>query len=173
VYTGLTRSDVATIARDVTFKGRTQSLAAGNFATMADVRRIVGELPDDTDQHETSDHRGKSLDESVARFARSLGRDSADASLDDWRNAARDVAEQQMHAIHEACLHVLTATPLASDAPVVAAGIGAPLIETLARKLMRPCRTFGDLANATDDCRLWATRCAPAAAIALLAAAKH
>lgn len=170
VYTGLTRSDVATIARDVTFKARTQRLAAGNFATMADVYRILGELPHDADNHDTSDQRGKSLDESVARFARSLGHDSADAALDDWRDAARDIADQQMRAIRDACLEVLTKTPLPNDAPVVAAGIGASLIETLASKLARPCRIFGDLANATDDSRLWATRCAPAVAVALLAA---
>jgi probable H4MPT-linked C1 transfer pathway protein len=169
VYTGLTRSDVATVARDVIFKGRAQRLAAGNFATMADVHRILGELPDDADHHETSDQRGKSLDESVARFARSLGHDSQDATLDDWRHAARDIADQQMRAIRDACSQVLTATPLPDDAPVIAAGIGAPLIETLASKLARPGRIFGDLANATDDCRLWATRCAPAVAVALLA----
>ncbi len=173
VYTGVTRSDVATVARDVTFRGRTQRLAAGSFATMADVGRILGELPRDIDQHETADHRGKSLDESVSRVARSLGYDGADATLDDWRNVARNIAEQQMRAIHDACSQVVTATPLPDDAPIVAAGIGAPLIEALARKLARPCRTFGDLANATENCRLWATRCAPATAIALLAPTKR
>jgi len=173
VYTGLTRSDVATIAHDVTFKGRTQRLAAGNFATMADVRRILSELPDDADQQDTADHRGKSLDESAARFARSLGRDSADASLDDWRDAARNIADQQMRVIHDACSHVLAANSLPKDAPIVAAGVGASLIEALAKKLSRPGRTFGDLANATDDCRLWATRCAPAVAIALLTAVQN
>ncbi len=172
VYTGFTRSDVATVARDVPFEGRVQRLAAGNFATMADVYRILGELPRDADDHDTSDQRGKSLDESAARFARSLGHDSADAALDDWRDAARDIADQQMRAIQEACSQVLTETPLPDDAPVIAAGIGVSLIETLAKKLARPCRTFGNLANATDDCRLWATRCAPAAAIALLAEGK-
>ena len=39
-------------ARD-TFKGRQQRLAAGGFANMADVRRILGELPDGVDQHDT------------------------------------------------------------------------------------------------------------------------
>lgn len=169
VYTGLTRSEVATVAHEVTFKGRKQRLAAGNFATMADARRILGELPDNADQQDTTDRRGKTLDESVARFARSLGRDSVDATRDDWSDAARDILDQQLRTIHNACSEVLAATPLPADAPVVAAGIGAYLIETLASKLARPCRNFGDLVNATDDCRLWATRCAPAAAIALLA----
>lgn len=172
VYTGVTRSDVATVARDVTFRGLTQRIAAGSFATMADVRRILDELPRDIDQHDTADHRGKSLDESMSRLARSLGRDIADSSLDDWRNVARNIAEQQMRAIHDACSQVVTESPVPDDASIVAAGIGAPLIEALARKLAQPCRTFGDLTNATDNCRLWATRCAPATAIALLIATK-
>ncbi|MEE8252534.1 MAG: hypothetical protein V3R17_01230, partial [Hyphomicrobium sp.] len=147
-------------------------LSAGNFSNMDYVYRILGELPHETHDHDTSEQRGKTLDESAARFARSLGHDSADAALDDWRDAARDIADQQMRAIQEACSQVLTETPLPDDAPVIAAGIGVSLIETLAKKLARPCRTFGNLANATDDCRLWATRCAPAAAIALLAEGK-
>ena len=36
-----------------------QRLAAGGFANMADVRRILGELPDGVDQHDTLDGRGK------------------------------------------------------------------------------------------------------------------
>ena len=170
VYTGLTRSDVATIARVVTFKGREQRLAAGSFATMADVRRILGELPDDADQLATADRRGKSLEESVARFARSLGHDNADASFDYWHDAAQDIADQQMRLVHDACLQVLKTTPPADEAPIVAAGIGAPAIEALATQHGRPCCNFADLANAAIDCRLWATRCASAAAVALLAA---
>ncbi len=96
VYTGLTRSDVATVAHEVFFKQRRQRLAAGNFATMADVRRVLGELPEGTDQHGTADRRGTSLGESVARLARAFGRDAPDATLDDWRAAARAIADRQM-----------------------------------------------------------------------------
>ncbi len=47
VYTGLTRTDVSAVAHEARFQNRTQRLAAGNFATMADVRRILGELPEE------------------------------------------------------------------------------------------------------------------------------
>jgi hypothetical protein len=66
---------------------------------------------------------------------------------------------------------VLTATPVPVGAPVIAAGIGAGLIAPLAADLGRPCRAFGDLIEADEPCRLWATRCAPAVAVALLRAA--
>lgn len=170
VYSGLTRTDVTGITHKAVLHDRRQRLAAGNFATMADVRRVLGSLPDDVDQHGTADGRGISVEESLARLARAFGRDSAEAAREDWQAAARAIAQTQMAAIRCACEEVLTATPVAKTAPVVAAGIGAPQIAPLAAELGRPCRDFGDLIEAADaDCRLWATRCAPAAAVALLA----
>jgi probable H4MPT-linked C1 transfer pathway protein len=169
IYTGLTRTDVSAVAHEGVLQGHKHRLAAGNFATMADVRRILGALPDDVDQHATADRRGTSLEESLARFARCFGRDRADARLADWREAARAIADQQVGEIRAAIAEVLVATPLRDGAPVIAAGIGAPLIAPLAAELGRPCRLFGDLVEASDDCRIWATRCAPAVAVALLA----
>ena len=168
VYTGLTRTDVSAVAHTAAFRGREQRLAAGCFSTMADVRRILGELPEGVDQHATADRRGTSLAESLVRFARCFGRDRADASDEDWREAARGIAEQQGVDMRAACRGALAATRIAERAPVIAAGIGAMLAERLAADLGRPCRPFGDIANATDDCRTWATRCAPAVAVALL-----
>jgi probable H4MPT-linked C1 transfer pathway protein len=169
VYSGLTRTDVSTVARTVAFRGRKQRLAAGNFATMADVRRILGELPDDVDQHETADRRGKSLEESLARFARCLGRDRRDANLADWRSAAQLIATEQMDDIRRALLAACNLTGMPIDAPVIAAGIGAPQVFALARQVGRDAHSFAEIADATPDCAEWATRCAPAAAIALLA----
>jgi uncharacterized hydantoinase/oxoprolinase family protein len=138
---------------------------------MADVHRIAGELPEDLDVGETADGRATSLEECMARLARCFGRDRIDASAEEWREAARDISARQMDDVEAAVVAALTATPVAAGAPVIAAGIGAPLVETLARRLGRPCCTFGDLADATPACRTWATRCAPAVAVALLAEA--
>ena len=169
VYTGLTRTDVSVVTRSARFLGGMQRLAAGGFATMADVRSILGELPGGVDQHDTADGRGKSVEECVARFARCFGRDAVDAHIDEWRIAAREIAERQTDDIRAAIDEVLAATALPKDAPVAAAGIGAAQIETFAAGIGRPSRTFGTLANAAPDCEEWATRCAPAVAIALLA----
>ena len=169
VYTGLTRTDVSVVAQRVQFKGRQQRLAAGGFANMADVRRILGELPDGVDQHATLDGRGTSVEESVARFARCFGRDGGDATFEDWRHAARDIADRQLAEVRAAIEDVLARSTLTSDAPVVAAGIGASQIEAIAHALGRSTLRFAAVANAAPDCEEWATRCAPAVAVALLA----
>lgn len=170
VYTGLTRTAVMGVATRATFKGRPQTLAREYLATMADVRRILGALPDDVDQHATADGRGKSVEESIARFARMFGHDAADGTLEEWRQAAEGIREAQLASIIEGCRDVLTASSLPKAAPVVAAGIGTGEVEVIAGKLKRPCNTFGDIAGAGDACRLAATRFAPAVAVALLLA---
>jgi probable H4MPT-linked C1 transfer pathway protein len=170
VYTGLTRTDVSVVAQRGRFKGHEQRLAAGGFANMADVRRILGELPEGVDQHATLDGRGTSVEESVARLARCFGRDAGDASFEDWRSAARDIADRQMADVRAAIDDVLVAaTPLPSGAPIVTAGIGALQVEAMAHALGRQTLRFATLANAAPDCEVWATRCAPAVAVALLA----
>jgi probable H4MPT-linked C1 transfer pathway protein len=169
VYTGLTRTAVMGVATRATFKGRPQTLAREYLATMADVRRILGTLPADVDQHATADGRGKTVDESIARFARMFGRDAADGTLEDWRAAAAAIRDTQLASILEGCRDVLAATPLPAEAPVVAAGIGAGDVEEIAVGLQRKCLTFGELVGA-ESRRLAATHCAPAVAVALLLA---
>jgi len=169
VYTGLTRTDVSVVAQRASLGGIEQRLAAGGFANMADVRRVLGALPEGVDQHATLDGRATSVEESIARLARCFGRDTGDASLEDWRDAARDIADRQLADVRAAIDDVLAGTPLASGAPVVAAGVGAAQIEAIAHALGRPTVRFGTLANAAPDCEEWATRCAPAVAVALLA----
>jgi probable H4MPT-linked C1 transfer pathway protein len=170
VYTGLTRTDVSIVTSEARLQNRTQRLAAGRFATMGDVRRVLGTLPANVDHHDTADHRGKSLEESLERFARCFGRDRADATFEDWREVAGEIADKQMHEILVAIGEVLAATSVPDGAPIVAAGIGAEAIAELANELNRPCRTFGELIGAAEESRTWATRCAPAVAVAHLAA---
>jgi (4-(4-[2-(gamma-L-glutamylamino)ethyl]phenoxymethyl)furan-2-yl)methanamine synthase len=171
VYTGLTRSDVSAIATGARLQNRTQRLAAGGFATMADVRRVLGTLLEDVDQHPTSDGRGTSLEDSLVRFARCFGRDRSDATLEDWRGVAGEIADKQMHEILVAIGEVMAATPVPPSAPIITAGVGAEAIAALANELNRSSRRFGDLIEADENCRAWATRCAPAVAVALLAEA--
>lgn len=168
VYTGFTRTAVMGVAADAPFGGQSVGLAREYLATMADVRRILGEDLAEVDQHATADGKGKSLAESTTRLARMLGRDARDGTAEDWRLAAAHVRELQLRSIHDGAVRVLSAAGLALDAPIVAAGIGAGDVDEVARRFGRRAIRFGALAQADATCEAWATACAPAVAVALL-----
>ena len=107
VYTGVVRTPAMAVAREAPFKGRAQGIAAERFATMADVYRLTGELPDDADPYPPADLRGKSMEESAARLARMLGRDAGEAELAEWVELARHFAECQLAGIEAAARHLI------------------------------------------------------------------
>lgn len=170
VYTGYTRTAVMGVAQVAPFKGNWVTLAREYLATMADVRRILGELDAAVDLHATADGRGKSLDDSVTRLARMLGRDAREGTLADWQIAARYIADVQLRSIHDGALQVLSAAPNATEGPLVAAGIGAEVATALAVRLSMPSVTFGALVGAPAHVETAATHHAAAVAVALIAA---
>jgi len=167
VYTGFTRTPVPSVATRAPLLGAWQGLARDAFATMADVRRILGELPEDVDLHETADGRGKSVGDSLRRFARGFGRDADERRLKAWQAAAAFVREEQMKSILEGALQVLS-RPGLEVTGAIAAGIGAPAAEAIARRLGLPSTTFGSLVEAPPTLTLEVTRHAPAVAVAKL-----
>jgi probable H4MPT-linked C1 transfer pathway protein len=168
VYTGFTRTAVMGVARAAPFGGQWVSLAREYLATMADVRGILGDDLGELDQHATADGQGKSREESVVRLARMLGRDARDGTDAAWLAAASHVREVQLRSIQDGATLVLSGAQVPSDAPVIAAGIGAADVDEIARRLGREALRFGVLAGAEPACEAWATACAPAVAVALL-----
>jgi (4-(4-[2-(gamma-L-glutamylamino)ethyl]phenoxymethyl)furan-2-yl)methanamine synthase len=168
-YTGLVRSSLMTIARRAPVAGTMTALINENFATMADVHRILKNLPEGADQMATADGRDKTIAASYARLARMVGRDATDADDAAWHALARWFAQTQLRVLGEAAMLVLSAGTLPSSAPLVGAGIGETVIAELARRLDRDYVTFAGLVDVAADARQWASHCAPAAALALLA----
>ena len=170
IYTGVTRTPVMAIAGRVPFAGARQGVMAEHFATMADVYRLTGELPTDADQHQTADGRDKSVPASARRLARMLGRDAEAAEPADWRRLAAHLAERQRRLIHDAADRALSRDDIAEDAPLVGAGVGRFLAAKLAAAMGRPYVDFAELVAGPGPAREMAARCAPAAALAMLAA---
>ena len=169
VYTGLSRTPVMGVAMRAPFKGREQRLAREQFATMADVRRILSQLPEEVDQYGPPDGRGKTLVESMARLARMFGRDAIEGTPDDWQRSARAIAEAQLASIEEGARQVLARSDLPATAPLIAAGIGHRVIGELADGIGRNFQTFGQLTGVLGAVKHAVTHCAPAVAVALLA----
>lgn len=170
VYTGLVRSFAMAVAERAPFAGRWSALVNENFATMADVHRILGQLPEGVDQMPTADGRAKTAEASRARLARIVGCDVDGVSEAAWRVLAQWFAERQIRAIMDGVMLVLSAASMRSDAPILAAGIGAAITEEVARRLGRPHLSFDAILDVAPHVRDRASQCAPAAALAALAA---
>jgi (4-(4-[2-(gamma-L-glutamylamino)ethyl]phenoxymethyl)furan-2-yl)methanamine synthase len=170
IYTGVTRTPIMAIAQRVPFADVNQRVMAEHFATVADVHRLTGELPEDGDQHATPDGRGKSNVESARRLARMLGRDADPSNIGPWRQLAWHLSGRQSEMLREAADRILARGQLSREAPVVGAGVGRFLARRLADQLQRPYVDFCKLVTGEAQATEWAARCAPAAAMAVLAA---
>ena len=168
VYTGIVRSFLMSVTDTVPFRGKQTPLMQEYFASMADVYRVLGELPDGADMQSTADGRGKSVTESQARLARMIGRDAFEGGAEDWRLLALAFKRAQTRCIEKAALQVLSGG-VAADAPVVAAGAGMHVAEDIAAALGRRSLRFSTLFNCAPDAAVLAAHCAPACAVALLA----
>lgn len=167
VYTGFTRTFLFGIAASAPVQGRSTPLMNEYFASIADVHRIMGVLNEDDDKHATADGKEKTVEASIARLARMIGRDTADLSATEWREIARWFSERQLRKIHDATY--LVAAKTAPNAPIVGAGIGRWQLRRLAERMGRRFVDFADLIPADDAVRSEASSAAPASAVALLA----
>jgi probable H4MPT-linked C1 transfer pathway protein len=166
IYTGMTRSFVMSLASRAPFRGAWTPLMNEYFAGSADVHRILGDLPDGADKMATADGREKTVEASRARLARMIGREADEGSDVEWTGLAAWFAEAQIRQITDAALLRLSRSDVAVAAPVVAAGVGEGLAAEVARRLRRSCLRFSSLIAAPAE----ASHCAPAVAVALLAA---
>jgi len=169
VYTGIVRGFVMAAADRAPFRGAWTPLVNENFATMADVYRVLGTLPPDADLMATADGRPKTVSASRARLARMLGADASDGSDETWTLVARWFAEAQTRAICDAASLVLSAGTLPFGTTIVAAGIGRVLLDEIARRLRCACIGFDDLCEVVAEARAAACHCAPAVSLAVLA----
>jgi probable H4MPT-linked C1 transfer pathway protein len=172
VYTGIVRTPVMALAERIPFEGHRIAPMAEYFATTADVYRLTGELPEGADQLPAADNGGKTVRDSARRLARMIGRDLESAPLSMWRQCARHLSELQLQKIGQACNRVLSRSEVAERAPLVGAGVGRFLVEKLAAQLGRRYRDFDDLVDTAPDVAAWASSCAPAVAVAVLAQAR-
>jgi probable H4MPT-linked C1 transfer pathway protein len=169
VYTGFVRSFVMAMAQRAPVGGRWLTLVNENFATSADVYRILRQLPADVDQQATADGRSKTFDNSIARLARMVGGDVSGANPEQWVGLARWFAEMQLRSLTDAAMLILS-RPNMVAVPLFQAGIGDWVVAELGRRLGCRVRAFTDILPVEPAAAAAASRCGPAAAIACLAA---
>lgn len=169
VYTGIIRTAVMAVAQQAFVNGQQQGLMAEYFATMADVYRLTGELPEAQDHTETADGAEKTPLASARRLARMTGYDFVASDLALWQQFAQQLRQQQLQLIRAACVRQLSRQPLHAAACIVGAGVGRFLAKELALQLGYPYLDFAELLRAADAEQLaQASDCAPAVALAYL-----
>lgn len=169
VYTGAVRTPVMAVVSRVPFAGEQVGVMAEHFATLADVYRLTGELPEAADQLPAADGGEKSARASAQRLARMVGLDLKSVPLVDWKRLAAYIAEQQMQRLFEACMRQFTLGIVSDRAPLIGAGVGSFVVKKLARRGGRSYRDFSALVKSNLSDRQWVNGCAPAVAVALLA----
>ena len=167
VYTGIVRSCVNTISHHMLYRGTLVPMMAENFATSADVYRILEQLPDHADCGETMDGQAKDKQASMRRLARMIGEDYTPADEKVWEQAASYIAEQQKKLLADQILKKIAQLP--DKKIIVAAGAGRFLIKQIAQENNIGYSEFTDkvIPNNVQYSR-HAADCAPAVALALL-----
>jgi probable H4MPT-linked C1 transfer pathway protein len=169
VYCGVVRTPLMALTHRVDFRGYSVGVMAEHFATLADVYRILGTLPENADQQETADGGPKTLEGSCRRLARMIGMDAEDAMPGDWQNLARHFSDLHHHLTLKACKRVLEETGVSTGAPLVGAGVGRFLLPAIAKAMGRSVLDFALCVGCEDE--PWVSECAPAVAVARLALA--
>lgn len=170
VYTGVARTPLMALGPKIPFGDIAQAIAAEFFATTADVYILTGDLAPDASQYPPADGRGASPEDCARRLARMVGHDLVDVGLPEWRELAEAFMERQLSLIEEAAHGVLLHTPLASQAPVVGAGIGAFNARRMAARLHRPYRDITEFLTLAPAAVEWGQAAVTASAVAILAA---
>lgn len=108
VYLGARRTPLMALGPTVMFHGRAHRVMAEFFATMADVHLLLGELPEDEEDHDTADGQGMNKRWASARLARMIGADLEMMSFDDVMELAQGFADIARQRIVEAMGQVMT-----------------------------------------------------------------
>lgn len=170
-YAGFSRGAPQAYASRAPIDGQWTPLVNEAFASMADVRRTLGDLPEGVcgaDLSPTADGRPKTLAASRARLARLTGRDASDLSDAQWRAFADFLSRAQLRVIEDQIALLVSRGAFAPEASFIGAGVGRRLIARLAQAQGRAFIDFAELISAAPSLAKKAADCAPAAALALL-----
>ena len=163
VYTGVLRTNLATIAPRVPVRGRWCPVASELFAISADVHLVLGHIAPEAYTCPTPDGRDATVAGARERIARLVCSDVDQLAPAEIDAIAAFLHAEQVRQIEAAARQVATRDP-ESEAPVVALGAGAFLARAAAGRLERAVVEMPWSAAERDA--------APAAALAGLAAAR-
>jgi probable H4MPT-linked C1 transfer pathway protein len=168
LYTGVIRTSLMSLTNKLPLKGEWQNIAAENFATTADIYRILSCINDDDDLMESADGKSKDIQGSIRRLARMAGTDYIELKdVHLWQQLAEYFQEIQMQLITNSILRVLSSLPQ-QESKIIGAGTGRFLIKKIAQRINLPYVEFSDLCKTKPELQHKCNICAPAVAVAQL-----
>ena len=132
VYTGVLRTNLATIAPRVPIRGGWCPVASEYFAISADVHLVLGQLEPEAYDCPTPDGRPATVEFARERIARLVCSDVEQLDNTEIDAIAAFLHDEQLRQIEDAARRVAPA-----DTPVVVAGSGAFLAREVAARLRR------------------------------------
>ncbi len=171
VYSGVVRTPLIALTREILFEGNSIPLMAEMFATTADIYRLLECLDPHSDCAPTADGAGKTATDSARRLARMIGLDAAERPLAVWRSLAGQFADIQFTNLRIACQDRIRQEGLHPTDPMIGYGCGQFLIKKIAASLGCPYVGVETLLGISDaDLAARIALCGPAVAVAWLAA---
>lgn len=164
VYTGVERSPVCALLRNISYRGRRSSVAQELFATASDAYLVLGDLPEEPDNTSTADGRPATRAYACERLARMACADSRAFTTDDAVAMARAVERRQTSLVAAAVRGVVAGLS-APPETVVLSGRG----EFLARRVFERLQIKSNRVSLSEELGPTVSQCAPAHALAVIA----
>jgi probable H4MPT-linked C1 transfer pathway protein len=165
VYTGVARSPVCALVKSLPWRGRHCPVAQEVFATTLDVYVTLGQTAEDPNNFQTADGGPSTIDAARNRLARAICCDRTMFSPEDAMRASEAVRSAQLDLLECHLKQVLLRQPQPVHT-VILSGSG----EFLARDLLKRIDFHLELISMTEQLGLAVSQCAPAHALAVLAA---
>jgi|tagenome__1003787_1003787.scaffolds.fasta_scaffold20908600_1 probable H4MPT-linked C1 transfer pathway protein len=167
LYRGVGRTPICAVVGSLPWRGKMCPVAAEVFSTTADVYVLTGGLKEDLQADWTADGRPLTKERSKQRLARQLCADASDLMVDDFDQIAATVSRIQRDELTQSIQSVATGMP---EGPLtcILSGMGEFLTKTVAARARAGCQSI----SLAQKIGFLASQCAPAHALAVLAAEK-
>ncbi|WP_292487262.1 hydantoinase/oxoprolinase family protein [Methanohalobium sp.] len=142
LYTGLLRTNIATVVDKLDLKKGACRPSSELFATTADAYLMLGDISSDMYNCEPADNAGVEKNDALRRLARVVCSDLNEISIDDIEKIAQSVKEKQIFLIKEAISSVSKQYNLDK---IVTAGIGEFIIKNAAEQLGLECLSVANI----------------------------
>jgi len=170
VYTGSLRTNVAAIVHSIPIRNVVAGVASELFALSGDVNLVLGNITKEDYSCETTDGRGKTMPEALARLARVVCADTEMLNRQEIIKMAEYTSDIQIQQVAESLSKVYSYTKSLAlgKVPIVITGLGKNFIARKAAEKLCVAEIL-DLGTMVADQVVLAT---PAFGVALMAASK-